>query len=182
MHKKVQSRIDRRTLLGASALLGFAAPVPAHARATPGASPAAGDAYAHPEMLVDVPWLEGHLGDPSMILVGLMPADPFARGFILNSVNIDWPDLEVTDTSDDSLAAWQVDIERKLTNLGIYRDSTVVAYDEGFRPRSASFAAMTEPPAPDPTTTASASSVVSCSGTSGEIGFGTSGVGEIGPG
>jgi hypothetical protein len=41
---------------------------------------------------------------------------------------------------------------------------------------------MTPPPAPEPTTTASASSVMSLSGTSGRIGFGASGVGEMGPG
>jgi len=131
MHRHVRSRFTRRAIFGAGLGLGLGAPHTTFGQATPGASPVAGDDYAHPEMLVDIPWLEANGDDPPVILVGFMPADDFAQGFIPNSVQIDWPDLEVTDTTNDSLAAWQVEVERKLTNLGISRESTVVAYDEG---------------------------------------------------
>lgn len=116
-------------MLGASLAMGIGAGRGAHAQST--ASPAPGTDYARPEMLVDTGWLRDRLDDPSVRTVGLMPAETFATGAIPGSVQIDWPDLEVTDTSDASLAEWQAMIEERLTGLGIGRGQTVVVYDEG---------------------------------------------------
>jgi thiosulfate/3-mercaptopyruvate sulfurtransferase len=91
----------------------------------------AGGGYARPDLLVDVDWLAEYRDDPDLLVVGLMPADTFAGGSIPGSVQIDWPDLEVTDTSDASLAGWRADVEGQLTALGVTRERTVVAYDEG---------------------------------------------------
>src|SRR5262245_29635511 len=98
--------------------------------ATPSPSPTAND-YAHPELLVDASWLKAHLADPKVRVVALMPADVFEKAHIPGAAQIDWPDLNVTDTSDPSIAHWQGEIEQKLTALGITPDDTVVIYDDG---------------------------------------------------
>jgi thiosulfate/3-mercaptopyruvate sulfurtransferase len=126
MRNREQSQINRRTVLGSSLALGFGVPRGTFSQTTP-ASPTTDDQYAHPEMLIDVAWLASRLDDPSVLLVGFI----FDAGHIPGSVQIDWPALEVTDTTDDSLAAWQEEVERLMTGLGIARDVTVVVYDEG---------------------------------------------------
>jgi thiosulfate/3-mercaptopyruvate sulfurtransferase len=98
--------------------------------ATPSASPAA-ESYAHPELLADAKWLEAHLSDPKLRVVALTPPDEFAKAHIPGAVQIDWPDLNVADTSDPSIAKWEGQIEQKLTALGIAPDDTVVVYDGG---------------------------------------------------
>ncbi len=98
------------------------------ARATP-ASDAAG--YAHPEWLVDPAWIIEHMADPTVRIVALTPADEFAMGHIPGAAQVDWPELDVTDTSDPSIAAWQGEIEGILTRLGLATDQTIVIYDGG---------------------------------------------------
>src|SRR5215211_8320749 len=98
--------------------------------ATPSPSPTTNQ-YAHPELLADAAWLEAHLSDPNLRVVALTPADEFAKAHIRGAAQIDWPDLQVTDTSDPSIARWQGEVEQKLTALGIAPDDTVVIYDEG---------------------------------------------------
>ncbi len=97
------------------------------AQATPEATPAtdAGD------MLVDAAWLAANRDDPSVALVAFMPVEDFAKEHIPGSVQLDWPVLEVIDTSDESIAAWRETVEQLLTSLGISRNHTVVAYDAG---------------------------------------------------
>src|SRR5215216_567223 len=80
--------------------------------ATPLPSPTTNQ-YAHPELLTDAAWLEAHLSDPNLRVVALTPADDFAKAHIPGAAQIDWPDLEVTDTSDPSIARWQGEIEQK---------------------------------------------------------------------
>lgn len=87
--------------------------------------------YAHPEWLADASWLRGRVGAPDVRVVALTPVDEFERGHVPGAVQIDWPDLEVTDTSDASLARWRGEVEGKLTRLGIAPGDTVVAYDGG---------------------------------------------------
>jgi thiosulfate/3-mercaptopyruvate sulfurtransferase len=98
--------------------------------ATPSPSPTTNQ-YAHPELLADAAWLNAHLSDPNLRVVALMPADEFAKAHIQGAAQIDWPDLQVTDTSDPSIARWQGEVEQKLTALGIAPDDTVVIYDNG---------------------------------------------------
>lgn len=94
--------------------------------ATPVATP-----VAHPEFLVDAAWVRDHLADPAVRFVALMPADVFARGHIPGSVNVDWPDLELTASDEATVAAWQERMTALLTSLGITPETTVVAYDGG---------------------------------------------------
>lgn len=100
--------------------------------ATPSATPASGqEGYAHPEWLVDPAWITEHRDDPAVRVVALTPADEFAAGHIPGAAQVDWPELEVTDTSDPSIAAWQEEVEGVLTRLGLAPDQTVVIYDGG---------------------------------------------------
>ena len=98
--------------------------------AIPGATPAA-NGYAHPEWLVDAAWVEEHRDDPEVRVVALTPADEFARGHIPGAARIDWPELELTDTSAEAVARWRGDVETMLTALGVAPEQTVVVYDGG---------------------------------------------------
>jgi thiosulfate/3-mercaptopyruvate sulfurtransferase len=95
------------------------------------ASPAAGSGYARPEWLADAVWLPAHLADPTVKIVALTPSGDFAKGHIPGAAQIDWPDLEIVETSDQSVATWRGEVEQKLTALGIAPADTVVVYDGG---------------------------------------------------
>lgn len=117
--------------LGTGMMLNQGAMRPALAQATPEASSGANDGYANAAALVDAAWVEDHRTDPSVVVVGFMPLDEFERAHIPGSAQIDYPELEVIDTSDASIADWRDEVGRLLGDLGITPDSTVVAYDEG---------------------------------------------------
>lgn len=96
------------------------------------ATPASAEAgYAHPEWLADAVWLKQHLSDPALQVVALTPLDTFAAGHIPGATQVDWPELEITDTSDASLAAWRETLATTLMRLGVAPEQTVVIYDEG---------------------------------------------------
>jgi thiosulfate/3-mercaptopyruvate sulfurtransferase len=118
------------TILLSLIVIASTATVASAQQATPSPSPTANE-YAHPELLTDAKWLRAHLSDPNVRVVALTPADEFAKAHIPGAAQIDWPDLNVTDTSDPSIARWQGEVEQKLTALGITPDSTVVIYDDG---------------------------------------------------
>lgn len=123
----------RALLLGAGATTlalagGFRSSL---AQSMSNATPAAESDYTHPEMLVDAAWLSDHLADPAVVLVGFMPAEEFAEAHIPGSVQLDWPALEVIDTSDESIERWRDEVTRLLASIGITGDRTVVAYDAG---------------------------------------------------
>ncbi len=128
-------RITRMVLASAiafSVLAGAPAKVLAtHPAATPEATPAAENEYAHPEWLADAAWLRQHFADPHVRVVALTPEEDFARAHIPGAVQIDWPALEIVETSDQSVAHWRGEVERQLTALGIQPDQTVVVYDGG---------------------------------------------------
>ncbi|HEV2128454.1 MAG TPA: sulfurtransferase [Thermomicrobiales bacterium] len=98
---------------------------------TPQASPASSGGYARSEPLVAAAWLKAHLTDPGMVVVAFMPVEEAEAEHIPGAEQIDWPVLEVTDTSDASLTSWQESVEGLLGVLGITQDSTVVVYDAG---------------------------------------------------
>lgn len=101
-------------------------------QATTGGSPSAGtDGYAHPEMLAEAPWLLDHVADQRLRIVALTSAEEFAAAHIPGAGQIDWPSLEVTDTSDASIAGWHEQVAGQLTSLAITPDQTVVVYDNG---------------------------------------------------
>jgi thiosulfate/3-mercaptopyruvate sulfurtransferase len=95
------------------------------------ATPADESGYAHPEWLAEPAWLMEHLGDPTVTVIALTPSSNFGNGHIPGAAQVDWQDLEVVDTSDPSIEAWQGEVEGILTNLGVARDDTVVIYDGG---------------------------------------------------
>ena len=124
---------DRRRLLRGFLLapwMSVVAPVSAAVTASDATSPVGGD-YVRPEWLADAGWLREHLADPRVRVVALTPADAYEAAHIPGAVQIDWPDLEVIDTSDPSIARWQGEVEAKLTRLGIAPTDTVVIYDDG---------------------------------------------------
>jgi len=92
------------------------------------ASPVAGD-YAHPEWLVSAQWLQEHVADESVIVIALQNADEFANGHIPGAVHIDWPELEIDDTSAASLEPWRSNIAEQFAALGVTPAHTVIGYD-----------------------------------------------------
>ena len=105
----------------------------ASAQATP--EPAA--AYARPDLLVSANWLLEHRDAADLVVVGMISPGPFAKAHIPGSMQIDWPELEIVDTSPLGIDAWQSQIAAILGQAGITPESTVVAYDDGtlFAPR-----------------------------------------------
>jgi thiosulfate/3-mercaptopyruvate sulfurtransferase len=87
--------------------------------------------FAQPEWLVNTEWLDNNLDDPSLTIVALVPADTFAEAHIPGAVQIDWPELKIVETGDQSIASWREEVEGILTDLGVERSDTVVVYDNG---------------------------------------------------
>ena len=65
------------------------------------------------------------------MLVGFMPEQDFARAHIPGSVQLDWPELELAETSDDAIAQWRDQVSQTLADLGITPNHPVVSYDAG---------------------------------------------------
>lgn len=125
-------QLNRRAVIAlASGLLLGGQHAGALAQGTPTASPVAGAGYGRPELLVDPDWLAARRDDPGTLAVALMPIDAFEAEHIPGSLQIDWPELEITDTSDASIASWQGQVEELIGDLGIAPETTVVAYDDG---------------------------------------------------
>lgn len=100
------------------------------AGSSPAATPVAtGDGYAHPEWLVDPAWLDQHLHDEHLIVIALTPANDFSAGHIEGAVQVDWPDLALSESS--QIDSWRTQMEALLTKLGVERADTVVIYDGG---------------------------------------------------
>ena len=132
MSTRTPLSLTRRALLGRSAALaaGVAAGrVSSGTAQTPAASPIA--ANADSDALVDTGWLAAHLDDPNLLPIALMPVDDFERAHVPRSLPIDWPDLEVVDTSDAGIAAWEETVRGRIGDLRIVPESTVVVYDNG---------------------------------------------------
>jgi len=64
--------------------------------------------------------------------VALMPPQSFDGGHIEGATQIDWSDLNISDTSSDvALQSWQQQVEQKLGALGLSPGDRVVVYDDG---------------------------------------------------
>ena len=121
----------RRGVAAATGLvLGASISRIAYAQGTPEAL-AVDDGYTHPESLIDGAWLKGRMDDPATVVVAFMPLDEAEQARIPGALQVDWPELEVVDTSDASIARWQENIEGLIGDLGISQDSNVVVYDNG---------------------------------------------------
>ena len=112
--------------LGVAAGLAFGA-----ARASAQSTPIAAPGSDHRDMLVDAARLTASAAASGRIPVGFMAAEEFAQGHLPGSVQLDWPALEVIDTSDASIAAWRDRAADILAGLGISPDTDVLAYDGG---------------------------------------------------
>jgi thiosulfate/3-mercaptopyruvate sulfurtransferase len=53
------------------------------------------------------------------------------RGHIAGAIQIDWPELEISDTSEASIHQWRGALEDKLDTLGLTASDEIVIYDEG---------------------------------------------------
>ena len=95
------------------------------------ATPVPEDKWAHPEWFADPNWIADHLDESAVRIIALTPAEDFAKGHIPGAAQVDWPDLNLTDSADATVEKWRGDIEKRLTDLGVVPDSTVVIYDGG---------------------------------------------------
>lgn len=117
----------RRDLLMGTLALPFALGSEAHAQATPELA----DQWARPDWFASPAWIVEHAADPDVRIVALTPFTDFEWGHIPGAVQIDWPELELVDSAEATIADWRVDVEAKLTALGVTRASMVVVYDGG---------------------------------------------------
>jgi thiosulfate/3-mercaptopyruvate sulfurtransferase len=134
--RAVRRRFSRRhaVQLGSIGTAGLALhgrPAASHPRSSPVASPGEGAEYAHPRMLIDAARVAQLRSERTVILVGFMPEEDSIQAHIPDSVQLDWPEFEVIDTSDASIAEWRDRTAQKLASLGITMDRPVVAYDAG---------------------------------------------------
>jgi thiosulfate/3-mercaptopyruvate sulfurtransferase len=95
------------------------------------ATPVAANEWAHPEWFATPDWVEQNQHDPGITLIELIALDEFEKAHIPGSVQIDWPDLALTDSADATVEKWRADVEKQLTDLGVTTSSTVVIYDGG---------------------------------------------------
>ena len=100
--------------------------VPASPTPAPATAPAASSAY-----LVSAAGLIPTLNDPALRVVDMGSGDEYAAGHIPGAVHIDWSELQVTDTSASSIAAWQGAVTTLLGQRGISAQDRVVVYDHG---------------------------------------------------
>ncbi len=90
----------------------------------------AGTRYAHETMLSDASMLIGSAN--GVKIVALTPQADFAKDHIEGAAQLDWPDLELSDSSSDTaIQSWQKQVEQKLGALGLAPKDKVVVYDGG---------------------------------------------------
>ena len=100
--------------------------VPADPTPAPATAPASSSAY-----LVSAAGLIPALNDPALRVVDMGSGDEYAAGHIPGAVHIDWSELQVTDTSEPAIAAWQSAVTALLGQRGISAQDRVVIYDHG---------------------------------------------------
>ncbi len=101
------------------------------AQTAPPSTPAGGGLVLDPEQLVNANTLLAADPDPALAFLALMPSDEFERAHIPGSLQIDWPRLEVIDTSDASITRWRQEMDRLFMGLGITAETHIVTYDGG---------------------------------------------------
>ena len=119
------SRISRRQAI-ALGLTGLTLPHVAHAQASPAASPTSRQPAT---MLVDPAWVTAQGHDPTR--VAFMSEKEAGPGVIPGSTRLDWPDLEVKDTTPEGLSAWVTSLTSRLPEAGILPMKPTLAYDAG---------------------------------------------------
>lgn len=135
-HASVRRILSRRhaVQLGSIGTAGLALhgrPAASHPRSFLVASAEVGGEYGHPGMLINASRLARLQSERATILIGFMPEEDFIQANIPGSVQLDWPEFEVIDTSDASIAEWRNRTARRLASLGITTGRPIVAYDAG---------------------------------------------------
>ena len=102
------------------------------AAGTPGAGTPAVAVPTRDEILVSAADLATQLAGPEPpVVIALTEAEAFAVGHISGAWQIDWPALELDDTSAGAIAAWAGTTRAQLGALEIMPNATVVIYDGG---------------------------------------------------
>lgn len=87
--------------------------------------------YPNPAVLSAPDEVAEGLGDPRQLIVALAEPQDFAETRLPGAVQIDWPMLDVTDTSASSLGRWETTVRGILSDLGVRPNRRVVVYDHG---------------------------------------------------
>ncbi len=100
---------------------------------TPAGGAAAGPAsgYANQAFLMEPAWLAAHLDDPNLRVVALGSQQDYLPGHVPGAIRADTPDFQLPDTDDATVQRWTADMERKMGELGLAAEDTVVIYDYG---------------------------------------------------
>jgi thiosulfate/3-mercaptopyruvate sulfurtransferase len=123
-----RAAIRRGLAAGTGAALATGAAGRALAQSTPQASPAP---PTGPGALVDAAWLRDHAGDPSLVIVAFGPAAEAEEPRIPGALPVDWPELELADSTETAITAWHGTVMGLIGDVGITADSDVVVYDNG---------------------------------------------------
>jgi len=86
--------------------------------------------YAHPEVLVELPWVENHLQDPNIRIVEV-DYDPVANyelGHIPGAVLVNWKQ-DINDPINRNILSKQA-YEQLMQRIGVNNDSTLVLYGD----------------------------------------------------
>ena len=121
--------MHRRDFLTASLLAPVSLYVGRESRAS--GTPTAANLWAHGEWFADPQWIAEQGNESAFRVVALTPLDDFLAAHIPDAVQVDWPDLALTDSADATVKKWQAAIEQRLTDLGIIPASRVAIYDGG---------------------------------------------------
>ena len=83
-----------------------------------------------PGLLVDLDWLEDHIGDARLRIADLRDLDAYAGGRVPGAVQLDLEDLGHDLNGCDNVLIPPAEFERVMARLGISNRDTVVAYDD----------------------------------------------------
>ncbi len=112
-------------------VLGGAAGLASLGLRTSAAQDSESGGFQHPEWFADTGWLKEQLGRDNLTVMALTPEPEFIAGHIPGAAKLEWPELEIVETSESSVETWIDSIEAILTDAGVERDDTVVVYDGG---------------------------------------------------
>jgi thiosulfate/3-mercaptopyruvate sulfurtransferase len=86
--------------------------------------------YSHPEVLVDIKWVEDHLNDPKVRIaeVDYDPTANYVLGHIPGSALLDWK-VDINDPVARNILSKQ-SCQELLQRIGVNNDTTLVLYGD----------------------------------------------------
>ncbi len=127
----MMTALNRRHLVLAAGGLA-AAPLLGRRHALTGEATPAPDVPGRDEILITAPDLADSLAGPEPpLVIALTEPESWAAGHIAGSQRIDWPELELGQTTPEAIAAWEETTRGQLGALGVTPDTDVVIYDGG---------------------------------------------------